>query len=83
MQRFNALMVDVYRDRQAGGASFDIVFKEEMTKRYSKQIDDTNLEKHETTAPESRVLLLVYSNFNMDQLMQPRPPPLLQVLLLE
>ena len=37
LEHFNALMVDVYRDRQENGTSFDFVFIEEMIKRYSKK----------------------------------------------
>ncbi|KAI2508216.1 hypothetical protein MHU86_6145 [Fragilaria crotonensis] len=32
LERFNGLMVDVYRDRQANGANFDNIFREEMIK---------------------------------------------------
>ena len=33
LERFNGLMIDVYRDRQANGANFDNIFREEMIKR--------------------------------------------------
>ena len=64
-------MVDVYRDREANGANFDNIFKEEMIKRYGKQNDDTNPARggnDEQMAPENRVVV-VYSDFNIGQLM--------------
>ena len=70
LERFNALMVDVYRDRQENGTSFDFVFKEEMIKRYSKkQNDDPDPggQEHEQMPSVSRVVQ-VYSNFNIEQL---------------
>ena len=42
IERLNGLMVDVYRDRQANGAIFNNIFREEMIKRYAKQNDNTN-----------------------------------------
>jgi hypothetical protein len=33
----NALMIDVARDRQANGAHFDNIFKNEMIRRYNKE----------------------------------------------
>ena len=32
LERFNGLMIDVYRDRKANGANFDNIFREEMIK---------------------------------------------------
>jgi hypothetical protein len=64
-------MVDVYRDREANGANFDNIFREEMVKRYGKQNDITNPgrgEEEEQTAPEDHVVV-VYSDFNIEQLM--------------
>ncbi len=36
LERFNAIMVYVHRDRQANGTAFNLVFKEEMISRYGK-----------------------------------------------
>ena len=70
LERFNALMIDVYRDRQTNGTHFDNIFREEMIKRYGKQNDNTNpgMVEHEQIAPENRVVQ-VYSDFNMEQFM--------------
>ena len=71
LERFNGLMVDVFRDRQVNGAKFDVIFREEMIRRYSKQNDSTNPAaggENEQPAPEKRVVV-VYSDFNMEQLM--------------
>lgn len=70
LERFNGLMIDVYRDRQANGANFDNIFREEMIKRYGKQNDTTNPVRgeDEQTNPENRVVV-VYSDFNMEHLM--------------
>ncbi len=37
LERMNALMIDVARDRQANGAHFVNIFKEEMIRRYTKE----------------------------------------------
>ena len=71
LQRYNALMVDVYCDREKNGTNFDDIFREEMIKRYGKQNDNTNPARgreDEQTAPENRVVV-VYSDFNIQQLM--------------
>lgn len=71
LERFNAIMVDVYRDRKENGTAFDHVFKEEMISRYGKKQngDGNQDEDHEQTAPESRRVVMVYSDFNMEQFM--------------
>ncbi|KAI2505583.1 hypothetical protein MHU86_8825 [Fragilaria crotonensis] len=69
LERFNGLMIDVYR--QANGANFDNIFREEMIKRYGKQNDSANPARggeDEQANPENRVVV-VYSDFNMEQLM--------------
>ena len=72
LERFNAIMVDVYRDRQANGTAFDLAFKEEMISRYGKKQNESanqgGGQEHEQPAPESRVVM-VYSDFNMEQFM--------------
>ena len=37
LERFNALMIDVYRNRKENGTDFDMVFEEEINNRYTKQ----------------------------------------------
>ncbi len=65
-------MVDVYRDRQANGTAFNIVFKDKMISRYQKKQNESanqgGEQEHEQPAPESRVVM-VYSNFNMKKFM--------------
>jgi hypothetical protein len=40
LERMNALMIDVVRDRVANGEHFNNIFKEEMIKRYNKEKDN-------------------------------------------
>ncbi len=71
LQRYNALMVDEYCDREKNGTNFDDIFREEMIKRYGKQNDNTNPARgreDEQTEPENCVVV-VYSDFNIQQLM--------------
>ena len=64
MERFNAIMVDVYRDREANGTTFDHVFKEEMISRYGKKPANENVDEDhaEQIAAESRRVVMVYSD---------------------
>ena len=70
LQRFNALMVDVYRDRRANGVAFDKIFQDEMIRRYGKQANTTNpaLGNDEQAPPEEQVVV-VYNEFNIEQLL--------------
>jgi hypothetical protein len=70
LERMNALMIDVVRDRQANGTHFDNIFKEEMIRKYTKE-DTRNprgREHDEEIAQENRVVL-VYNDFNIGQLL--------------
>jgi len=70
LERMNALMIDVARDRQANGAHFDNIFKDEMIRRYNKE-DTRNpggRQHDEEVAPENRVVI-VYNDFNIAQLL--------------
>jgi hypothetical protein len=70
LERFNALMIDVVRDREENGANFDAIFKHEMINRYSRQNDITVLGGQQQDQPAlENCVVQVYSNFNMDQLM--------------
>jgi hypothetical protein len=65
-------MVDVYRDREENGTSFDFVFKEEMIKRYDKkQNDNTNPggQEHDEQTPSGSRVAQMCSDFNIEQLM--------------
>jgi hypothetical protein len=70
LECMNALMIDVARDRQANGAHFDNIFKDEMIRRYNKE-DTRNprgRQHDEEVAPENRVVI-VYNDFNIAQLL--------------
>jgi hypothetical protein len=70
LERFNALMVDVYWDRKENGTNFDIIFQEEMNNRYTKQQNEEpnpGGQEHEQMPHVSRVVQ-VYSDFNIEQL---------------
>ena len=64
LERFNGLMIDVYRDRQANGANFDNIIREEMIKRNGKQNDTTKPVRgeDEQTNPE-KCVVVVNSDF--------------------
>jgi hypothetical protein len=69
-ERMNALLIDVARDRQANGENFDIIFKDEMIRRYTTE-DTRNpggRQQDEELAPANRVVL-VYNDFNIAQLL--------------
>jgi hypothetical protein len=66
-ERMNALMIDVARDRQANGPHFDIIFKDEMIRRYTKEDTGGNVHEEEV-APQDRVVI-VYNDFNIAQLL--------------
>jgi hypothetical protein len=69
-ERMNALMIDVARDRQANGTHFDIIFKDEMIKKHTKE-DTRNPRgslQDEEVAPQNRVVI-VYNDFNIAQLL--------------
>lgn len=71
LERFNAIMVDVYRDREVNGTAFDHEFKEEMISRYAKkqsESENQDEEHQEQNLPERRRVVTVYSDFNMEQL---------------
>jgi hypothetical protein len=67
-ERMNALLVDVARDRQANGENFDIMFKDEMIRKYTKEDTRNPGGNDEELAPENRVVL-VYNDFNIAQLL--------------
>ena len=71
LERFNALMIDVYRDRKENGTNFDIVFQEEMNNRYTPGPEDEEPDpggqEHEQVPHVNRVVQ-VYSDFNMEEL---------------
>jgi hypothetical protein len=71
LERFNALMIDVYRDRKENGTNFDIVFQQEMNLRYTPRQEeeepDPGGQEHEQMPHVNRVVQ-VYSDFNMEDL---------------
>ena len=69
LERLNEIMVDVTRDRIANGPHFDILFKDEMIRRYTR-VDTRNRQHHaeEVLAPANRVVH-VYNDFNIAQLL--------------
>jgi hypothetical protein len=71
LERFNALMIDVFRDREVNGTAFDHVFKEEMISRYGKKPNDETADEEQRAqpAPETRRVVMVYSDFNIEQFM--------------
>ena len=67
-ERMNALLVDVARDRQANGENFDIMFKDEMIRKYTKEDTRNPGGNDEELAPENRVVL-VYNDLNIAQIL--------------
>ena len=70
LERLNEIMVEVTRDRVANGAHFDILFKNEMIRRYTRRVDTRNRQHQaeEVLAPVNRVVH-VYNDFNIAQLL--------------
>jgi hypothetical protein len=72
LERFNALMIDVYRNRKENGTNFDIVFQQEMILRYTpqqeeKKPDPPGGQEHDQM-PHVNCVVEVYSDFNMEDL---------------
>jgi len=71
LERFNMLMINVYRDRRAYGESFDEEFLEEMKQRYLKvaQKGDPLAAEEQDSAPQQIRQKIVYNEFNLELLM--------------
>ncbi|KAI2499925.1 hypothetical protein MHU86_14546 [Fragilaria crotonensis] len=72
LERFNALMIDVFRNRQEHGAAFDADFLEEMKFRYASGIDAASGQSGEEAEviPVATVQpTIVYNDFNMELLL--------------
>ena len=72
LERFNALMIDVYHARKENGTNFDMVFQQKMINRYTPRQEDEEpdpggQEEHEQM-PHVNHVVQVYSNFNMKAL---------------
>ena len=72
LERFNALMIDVFCNRQEHGAAFDADFLEEMKFRYASGIDAASGQSGEEAEviPVATVQpTIVYNDFNMELLL--------------
>ncbi len=70
MERFNTLMINVFRDRRDNGRLFDEMFLEEMKRKYTKvnmrQRDNDEL-GDDAVGPRPRQTI-VYNDFNLELL---------------
>ena len=72
LERFNALMIDVFRNRQEHGAAFDSNFLEEMKSRYASGIDAASgqsAKEAEAIPVVTAQPTIVYNDFNMELLL--------------
>ena len=70
MERFNALMINVFRDRRDNGRLFDELFLEEMKRKYTKvntrQLNNDEL--GDDAAATRQRQTIVYNDFNLELL---------------
>ena len=70
MERFNALMINVFRDRRDNGRLFDELFLEEMKRKYTK-VNTRKLNNDELgddAAATRQRQTIVYNDFNLELL---------------
>ena len=70
MERFNTLMINVFRDRRDNGRLFDELFLEEMKRKYTKvnTRQQNNDELGDDAAATRQRQTIVYNDFNLELL---------------
>jgi hypothetical protein len=70
MERFNTLMINVFRDRRDNGRLFDEIFQEEMKRKYTKvnTRQQNNNELGDDAVATRQRQTIVYNDFNLELL---------------